>query len=121
MPRRRSDCNSTSCQDWRTHGRSQGPWKHCAARSLRGSIHISHRRGSSQVEPFRIGVFMRVKRIGPIAAMMLATLAVQPLHSWAAGDVVEYIEAKNLTNPPPSVSLETFDRFEIAPIAMVAP
>lgn len=61
---------------------------------------------------------MRVIRI---AVVMLATLAVQPLHSWAAGDVVDYIEAKNVTNPPPSVALDTFDRFEIAPIAMVAP
>ena len=66
---------------------------------------------------------MRLGRIslGPIAAMMLATVAVQPLQSWAAGDVVDYIEAKNLNNPPPSVQLDTFDRFEIAPIAMVAP
>lgn len=63
---------------------------------------------------------MRLDRVsvGAVAAMMLAVL---PLQSWAAGDVVDYIEAKNLNNPPPAAALDTFDRFEIAPIAMVAP
>lgn len=59
--------------------------------------------------------------VGRFAAMMLAALALQPLQSWAEGDVVGYIEAKEINNPPPSVALETFDRFEIVPIAMVAP
>lgn len=62
---------------------------------------------------------MRVKTIA--ISMMLATLAVQPLQSWAAGDVVDYIEAKEVTNPPPKVALESFDRFEISPITMAAP
>ncbi len=64
---------------------------------------------------------MRVNRIVTIAALALASLAAQPSQSWAAGEVVEYIEAKNLNNPPPSVQLDSFDRFEIAPIAMVDP
>lgn len=60
-------------------------------------------------------------RISTIAAVMLAALAVQPVQSRAEGDVVDYIEAKAVTNPPPSTALEAFDRFEITPIAMVAP
>lgn len=56
-----------------------------------------------------------------VAAMMLAALAVQPVQSWAAGEVVDYIEAKEINNPPPSRALDTFDRFEIAAIAMVDP
>jgi hypothetical protein len=56
-----------------------------------------------------------------VAVLALAALALQPLQSWAAGDVVEYIEAKGTSNPPPSVALEAFDRFEIAPITMVDP
>ena len=59
--------------------------------------------------------------MGRVAVLALAALALQPLQSWAAGDVVEYIEAKGISNPPPSVALEAFDRFEIAPIAMVDP
>jgi hypothetical protein len=62
---------------------------------------------------------MRVKTIA--MTVMVATLAVQPLQSWAAGDVVDYIEAKEVTNPPPKMALASFDRFEISPIAMVAP
>jgi hypothetical protein len=53
--------------------------------------------------------------------MMVAALAMLPVQSQAAGDVVEYIEAKELHNPPPSVPLNTFDRFEISAIAMVDP
>lgn len=66
---------------------------------------------------------MRLDRIamGRFAMTLLAALAVQPVQSWAAGDVVGYIEAKEVTNPPPSVALDTFDRFEIAAIAMVDP
>lgn len=60
-------------------------------------------------------------RVSRIAVMMLATLAVQPVQSWAAGDVVEYIEAKQSTNPPPSAALDSFDRFEMTPVAMGAP
>ena len=60
-------------------------------------------------------------RVNRIAVMMLAALCAQPVQSWAAGDVVGYIEAKEINNPPPSVALDSFDRFEIAPIEMVAP
>ncbi|WP_129776927.1 hypothetical protein [Peristeroidobacter soli] len=60
---------------------------------------------------------MRISRI----ALLMMALAMQPVQSWAEGDVVDYIEAKNSTNPPPSTALEAFDRFEIAPIAMVDP
>ena len=62
---------------------------------------------------------MRVNRIAVM--MILAALAAQPVQSFAAGDVVDYIEAKEINNPPPSVALESFDRFEIAAIAMVDP
>src|SRR3954453_8717952 len=41
--------------------------------------------------------------------------------AYATGDVVGYIEAKQVTNPPPIAPLNTFDKFEIVPIAMVAP
>jgi hypothetical protein len=51
----------------------------------------------------------------------MVALAMQPLQSWAEGDVVDYIEAKEVANPPPTTALNAFDRFEIAPIAMVAP
>jgi hypothetical protein len=71
---------------------------------------------------------MRVSRlllggsgVGRVAAVLLAALAVQPVQSWAAGEVVGYIEAKEIHNPPPSVALDAFDRFEIAAIAMVDP
>lgn len=60
-------------------------------------------------------------RIIGIAVMALAAVALQPVQSWAAGEVVDYIEAKEINNPPPSVALETFDRFEIVPIAMDDP
>lgn len=51
----------------------------------------------------------------------MMALVVQPVQSWAEGDVVEYIEAKEVTNPAPAVALNSFDRFEISPIAMAAP
>jgi hypothetical protein len=51
----------------------------------------------------------------------MMALAVQPVQSWAEGEVVDYIEAREVTNPPPTVALNSFDRFEIAPIAMAAP
>jgi hypothetical protein len=51
----------------------------------------------------------------------MMALAVQPVQSWAEGDVVDYIEAKQVTNPPPKTALDAFDRFEIVPIAMGAP
>ncbi len=60
---------------------------------------------------------MRISRI----ALLMMAFAVQPVQSWAEGGVVDYIEAKELNNPPPKMALEAFDRFEIAPIAMVAP
>lgn len=60
---------------------------------------------------------MRVSRI----ALLMMALAVQPVQSWAEGEAVEYIEAREVTNPPPVAPLNSFDRFEIAPIAMGAP
>lgn len=42
-------------------------------------------------------------------------------HAHAEGSVVDYIEPKSATNPPPSVALDQFDRFEITPFAMDAP
>ncbi|MFC4311395.1 hypothetical protein ACFPN2_20010 [Steroidobacter flavus] len=60
---------------------------------------------------------MRVSRI----ALLMVALAVQPVQSWAEGGVVDYIEAKQVTNPPPTTALNAFDRFEIAPIAMGDP
>lgn len=59
--------------------------------------------------------------VGRVAALLLAAVALQPVQSRAAGEVVDYIEAKQIDNPPPSTALEVFDRFEIAPIGMVDP
>ena len=60
-------------------------------------------------------------RIVRILILTLAAVAAQPMQSWAAGDVVDYIEAKETNNPPPKAALNTFDRFEISPITMGAP
>lgn len=60
-------------------------------------------------------------QVSRITLLLLAALAMQPVQSWAAGSVVDYIEAKEINNPPPSVVLDAFDRFEITPIDMVAP
>ena len=54
-----------------------------------------------------------------LTSLSIALLA--PLCAFAGGDVVGYVEAREMTNPPPSMSLNAFDRFEIAPIAMDAP
>ena len=54
-----------------------------------------------------------------LKSLSIALLA--PLCAFAGGDVVGYIEAKEMTNPPPSTALNAFDRFEIAPISMEAP
>jgi hypothetical protein len=61
---------------------------------------------------------MRAHRV---LIVMLAALAAQPAPSWAEGEVVDYIEAKAVTNPPPSTALQAFDRFELAPFDMGAP
>ncbi|WP_129642491.1 hypothetical protein [Peristeroidobacter agariperforans] len=60
---------------------------------------------------------MRVSRI----AVLMMALALQPVQSWAEGEAGEYVEAREVTNPPPKAALNSFDRFEIAPIAMGAP
>jgi hypothetical protein len=39
----------------------------------------------------------------------------------SAAEPVGYISAREMTNPPPSTVLSAFDRFEVAPIEMVAP
>jgi hypothetical protein len=62
---------------------------------------------------------MRPHRI--LIVMLAALVAQQPAASWAEGDVVDYIEAKAVTNPPPSSALDVFDQFELAPFAMGAP
>src|SRR5262245_490678 len=59
-------------------------------------------------------------RIIGVLIVMLAALAA-PVQSWATGEVVDYIEAKAVTNPPPSTALQAFDRFELAPFDMSAP
>lgn len=60
--------------------------------------------------------------LGRILIVTLAALAAQqPTRSWAEGEVVDYIEAKAVTNPPPSTALQAFDRFELAPFTMDAP
>ncbi|HEU4602504.1 MAG TPA: hypothetical protein VFS24_11070 [Steroidobacteraceae bacterium] len=61
---------------------------------------------------------MRFNSVFGAAVLSLSFLAGQ---AFASGDVVEYVEAKQLTNPPPAVALNSFDRFEIAPISMGAP
>jgi hypothetical protein len=60
-------------------------------------------------------------RLQSCVGAVLLSLGLISSQVMAASDVVDYIEAKQITNPPPSVPLNTFDRFEIAPIAMVAP
>lgn len=39
----------------------------------------------------------------------------------AGGSVVDYVEPRNQTNPPPGVALNAFQRFTLQPIAMDAP
>jgi hypothetical protein len=56
-------------------------------------------------------------RIGRVALLMMA-FALQPVQSWADG---EYTEAREINNPAPKLALNSFDRFEIAPVAMGAP
>ena len=53
------------------------------------------------------------------AIALLGLLAATRVH--AEGSVVDYVEPKNATNPPPKVALDAFDRFEIRPFAMDAP
>lgn len=62
---------------------------------------------------------MRPHRV--LIVMLAALAAQQPAASWAEGDVVDYIEAKAVTNPPPSTALQAFDHFELAPFAMGEP
>jgi hypothetical protein len=48
--------------------------------------------------------------------------ALQPMQSWAAeGEANEYTEPREINNPAPKVALNSFDRFEMAPVAMGAP
>lgn len=66
------------------------------------------------------GVGMQsVKKIG--LAVCLAWAMSAPMAAYADGELVEYVEARNETNPPPSVPLRRFDRFEIASLGMDAP
>lgn len=59
------------------------------------------------------------KSWGLLLGLALTVGAVAP--AWASGEVVDYIEPKNPTNPAPAVSLNSFQRFEVTPIAMDAP
>lgn len=61
---------------------------------------------------------MRVRSLTRTVILSIGFLSTQV---FAAGDVVDYVEAKQITNPPPSVALNTFDKFEISPLAMGAP
>ncbi|MGO1000622.1 hypothetical protein [Lysobacter sp. CA196] len=56
-----------------------------------------------------------------VAAVCLLATAVAPLLVQARGAMVKYVEARNDDNPPPSVALKAYDRFELVPIAMDAP
>jgi len=60
-------------------------------------------------------------RLHSCVGALLLSVGLVCASAFGAGDVVDYIEAKQVTNPPPSLPLNTFDKFEIAPIAMVAP
>ena len=53
-------------------------------------------------------------------AAMLGLLVLAP-QALADGKVVEYVEAKGTTNPPPSMALDSFSHFVVEPIAMGAP
>jgi len=60
----------------------------------------------------------------PTRRFVLTSLSIAlfaPLCAFAAGNVVSYVGAKEMTNPPPSRALNAYDRFEIAPISMEAP
>lgn len=60
--------------------------------------------------------------LGRFLIVTLAALAAQqPTPAWAEGEVVDYIEAKAVSNPPPSTALQAFDRFELALFDMGAP
>lgn len=52
--------------------------------------------------------------------LILVLFAAQPMLLGAA-EPVGYIEAKEITNPPPAAALNTFDKFEVSPIGMGAP
>lgn len=60
---------------------------------------------------------MRLHSIVGAVVLSAALLSTQVI----AGEVVDYIEAKQTNNPPPAAAFNTFDRFEISPIEMVAP
>jgi hypothetical protein len=62
---------------------------------------------------------MKNFRNAAMAALVLTFACIAP--AFAEGGVVDYVEPKNQTNPPPAVPLETFQRFELQPIAMDAP
>jgi len=66
-----------------------------------------------------MGKCMRNKHLALLLALSLAVGAVAP--AFAKGNVVSYIEPKNETNPAPAAPLNSFQRFEVSPIAMDAP
>lgn len=54
-------------------------------------------------------------------AVCLAWAAMTAMPAHASGELVKYVEARNEINPPPSLALKQFDRFEIMPVGMDAP
>ena len=62
-----------------------------------------------------------MKKIHAVAllALVLSVGLVAPV--FAKGKMVGYIAPKNSTNPPPTMPLNAFQRFEIKPIAMDTP
>lgn len=56
-----------------------------------------------------------------VMTIAMACLTGLPMTARSEGNVVSYVEAKNVTNPPPSKPLREFSHFDVAPIAMNAP
>lgn len=56
-----------------------------------------------------------------LAGLALVFIASAPMSGHAEGSVVSYVEARNVTNPPPAKPLREYGHFEITPIAMDAP
>jgi hypothetical protein len=62
-----------------------------------------------------------MKKMGAGALLAVGLLCGIANVAFAEGGVVSYVEPKNATNPPPAVALNSFQRFNLQPIAMDAP
>jgi len=62
---------------------------------------------------------MKTFKASVLVALLLSVAAIGPV--FAKGKIVGYVEPKNAVNPAPVMALNTFQRFEITPIAMDAP